>query len=417
MPNYFIGGENLSNQLQPDQKRRSRAFFGKSILGTASAVFVALVIGLFVGLWGPGSSAASASSRPTSTATVCGEDGQSIVRLYRAYFNRLPDSSGLRYWGGIYEDSDLETVAFWMSQSAEFQNRWRGTNARDYVERSLYNNLLRRAPERSGLNYWSDIVSDIGRDKVALYWVQQPELVGKHPVKSAPGCDIEQGPDTYQVRNIPGGKVIDVNYRNVEIGASTERCSVASINANWLDPNTGGPVGLAVVDGKFINRQERTDRGVFGERPWSGNPLGAGIIDDYSGTKQTANIFTKPGVSLHQHGDFYSSPIHGWNWAVSGTSLILDGETSSNLTPAVLQDYTHGTLRHPFIATRPDGTLTFGATTAMNVTQLMAWVRAQGYTNLIKFDGGGSVEMNINGKTAVAGTPRDIPVWFGIGCS
>jgi len=52
----------------------------------------------------------------------------------------------------------------------------------------------------------------------------------------------------------------------------------------------------------------------------------------------------------------------------------------------------------------------------MNSPQLVAWAQANGYQDLIKFDGGSSVELNIDGEARVAGTSRDVPLWLGIGC-
>jgi hypothetical protein len=65
---------------------------------------------------------------------------------------------------------------------------------------------------------------------------------------------------------------------------------------------------------------------------------------------------------------------------------------------------------------KSSGTLVFGTTTAMTSAQLIAWAQVSGYDDLVKFDGGGSAELNVNGVTRVAGTNRDVPLWLGIGC-
>ncbi len=375
------------------------------------SVFALLVALVSFSAVGP---ATAEGAEPEST--ICGEDGKSIVRLYRAYFDRLPDQKGLEYWGGVYESGDLHDVAYWMSQSQEFQKRWEGKSGRYYVEYSLYRNLLRRAPDEKGLNYWDDDVDKVGRDAVALYWVQQPELVKKHPVSDEVACGKKAPASGYSYRYIPGGKVVDVDYYKVDVKTSSKRCSTASINANWLYLSNSQPIGLAVIDGQVINPVDLASRGVIGERYTGHTTPPASILDDWSGDVMKDYIFVKDGRTLEHEYSYRDTSASNWRWAASGISLITDGDVSSHLTPSVLADYTHGTFGHSFVATKPGGTLTFGSTTGMNVEQLVSWAQGQGYTNLVKMDGGGSVEFNIGGSAVVAGTGRNIPVWLGIGC-
>jgi len=361
----------------------------------------------------PNASSAVASNAPT--ATFCGEDAKTIVRLYRAYFNRTPDSNGLQYWGTIYAESDLHNVAYWMSQSEEFKIRWANTSSRDYVSKSLYNNLLRRAPDLDGLNYWENDVAKVGRDKIALYWVQQPELKVKHPVNNPSSCD-SIGFEKFRFRNIPGGQVVDVDYKKVDIKTSRNRCSVASINANWLYLSNNQPINMAVVDGTVLNSIDRDDRGIIGERWSDNNPKPAGKIDAWSGDVLSDYIFQKNGKSLEHEHNVFGSNTNDWRWAASGISLITGGDVSSHMQHINTSDYTHGTRRHSFVATKEPGIVTFGSTVDMNAWELISWAQSEGYTNLVKMDGGGSVEFNAYGQTKVAGTGRAIPVWLGIGC-
>jgi len=371
-------------------------------------VYVLIVATLFV-LPKP----AAAVSNPE--ASFCSEDAKTIVRLYRAYFNRTPDAKGLAYWGGVYSDSDLHNVAYWMSQSPEFQKKWENVSPRSYVSKSLYNNLLRRPHDNDGLDYWEDDVTKVGRDQIALYWVQTPELKKKHPVDLPSGCS-DVGFEKFQFRNIRGGQVVDVDYKKVDIKTSRSRCSVASINANWLYLSNNQPINIAIVDGVVLNSVDRGDRGVIGERYSDNSPRPAGEIDDWSGDVFTDYIFQKPGLSLEHEHNFYDSNINGWRWAASGISLITGGDVSDHLSHINTSDYTHGTRGHSFVATKEPGIVTFGSTTDMNAWELVAWAQSEGYTNLVKMDGGGSVEFNTYGTVKVAGTGRAIPVWLGIGC-
>ena len=79
-----------------------------------------------------------------------------MFRLYNASFKRLPDPDGLKYWIGKYSsgENDSRAVASSFLVSDEFKQRY-GANVSDttYVN-NLYQNVLGRLPDSSGLNYW-----------------------------------------------------------------------------------------------------------------------------------------------------------------------------------------------------------------------------------------------------------------------
>ena len=83
------------------------------------------------------------------------DDGK-MFRLYNASFKRLPDPDGLKYWIDKYTsgENDERTVASSFLVSDEFKERY-GANVSDttYVN-NLYQNVLGRLPDSSGLNYW-----------------------------------------------------------------------------------------------------------------------------------------------------------------------------------------------------------------------------------------------------------------------
>ena len=83
-------------------------------------------------------------------------DDAKMFRLYNASFKRLPDPDGLNYWIGKYSsgENDERTVASSFLISAEFKERY-GEDVSDsaYVN-NLYQNVLGRNADTSGLNYW-----------------------------------------------------------------------------------------------------------------------------------------------------------------------------------------------------------------------------------------------------------------------
>ena len=84
-------------------------------------------------------------------------DSGEIFRLYNAAFARFPDSDGLSYWIHKYSsgENDSRSVASSFLISNEFKTLY-GDNisASTYVN-ILYNNVLGRAADASGLNYWT----------------------------------------------------------------------------------------------------------------------------------------------------------------------------------------------------------------------------------------------------------------------
>lgn len=85
---------------------------------------------------------------------ISGNAGQAY-RLYQAAFDRKPDNGGLKYWiGKVDAGVDLETVAAAFQVSAEFQAKY-GTNpTADQLITAMYSNVLHRAPDAEGNDYW-----------------------------------------------------------------------------------------------------------------------------------------------------------------------------------------------------------------------------------------------------------------------
>ena len=78
-----------------------------------------------------------------------------MFRLYNASFKRFPDPEGLKYWIEKYNSGvNIRDIACNFLISFEFQQRY-GTNVSDttYVN-NLYQNVLGRDADQSGLNYW-----------------------------------------------------------------------------------------------------------------------------------------------------------------------------------------------------------------------------------------------------------------------
>jgi hypothetical protein len=82
-----------------------------------------------------------------------GAEGQAY-RLYQAAFNRTPDAAGLGFWiGAIHSGVTLLDVANGFYGSGEFQSTYGKVTDSEFLT-LLYRNVLKRAPDQGGLDFW-----------------------------------------------------------------------------------------------------------------------------------------------------------------------------------------------------------------------------------------------------------------------
>jgi serralysin len=106
-----------------------------------------------------------------------GSAGQAY-RLYQAAFDRKPDSGGLGFY--IYfmdRGVSAEAAAGNLMHSAEFIDRYGANPTAEKFVSALYNNVLHRAPEKEGFDFWLNVVlsDDSSRTKVLEYFADSPE--------------------------------------------------------------------------------------------------------------------------------------------------------------------------------------------------------------------------------------------------
>ena len=78
-----------------------------------------------------------------------------VIRLYRAFFLRIPDAGGLDHWIRVRRSGAmLGTIAESFARSSEFVRRYGPLSDRAFVE-LIYANVLERAPDRDGVDYWT----------------------------------------------------------------------------------------------------------------------------------------------------------------------------------------------------------------------------------------------------------------------
>ena len=79
-----------------------------------------------------------------------------MFRLYNAAFARFPDSDGLKYWINMFGSgkNTKRQVATSFLGSSEFSQRYGNKVSNEKYIETLYRNVLGRAPDLRGLNYW-----------------------------------------------------------------------------------------------------------------------------------------------------------------------------------------------------------------------------------------------------------------------
>ncbi len=401
-------------------------------------------------------------------------DHARVWRLYQATFLRQPDSAGLAHWVKVAQNGEsLEKIASFFTDGTEFRNRYGNVSNAEFV-RLVYSNVLCRVPDGNGQKYWVDRLASgsLSRHAMIVNFTELREYLRStgtcHSIYDAESaavshCETEGtvplagatlAGNGYRAfnRTIGGGSFqgVEVDLDRVladgRFSTGNNRCSVASINANWLvasqkDSFDPGALGLGVVGGVHVkNSSDRTDRGVFGIRvdsqpksvaedwPITGQPWPSPSPSD---TKLNSVMHTKGSLVLEQWHASAETSIYldqlepqqkvgpnEWIWAAAGIPLRIDGQLDEDLSSDYARDpYTYLTYRHSFVAVDQNtGRLVFGATANLRVPDLVNWAVNNGYEDLIKFDGGASAEFNVAGQAKVAGTSRDVPVWLGIGC-
>ena len=91
-----------------------------------------------------------------------------IYRLYKATFNREPDTGGLGYWiaQADADSKDAVSMAEAFTWSAEFQDVYNTTTTDNYgtgtdvseLVKGFYENVLGRTPDAGGLNYYTGVI-------------------------------------------------------------------------------------------------------------------------------------------------------------------------------------------------------------------------------------------------------------------
>ena len=103
-----------------------------------------------------------------------------VARLYFAYFLRIPDYAGLNFWIGFYRaGNSMDSISNNFAGSAEFQDRYGALDNGQFVN-LVYQNVLGRAPDAGGFNFWKNELDTGARSRgnVMLGFSESEEFRG-----------------------------------------------------------------------------------------------------------------------------------------------------------------------------------------------------------------------------------------------
>ena len=117
-------------------------------------------------------------------------------RLYQAAFGRAPDDAGLAYWSAaLHAGTSLVAIAGDFLASPEFQARYGNPDNTGFVT-DLYQNVLHRAPDPTGLAYWEGTLANgTSRAQLLVDFSESPEDKAGTP----PSADAEEAARLYWV--------------------------------------------------------------------------------------------------------------------------------------------------------------------------------------------------------------------------
>jgi hypothetical protein len=102
--------------------------------------------------------------------------GGQAYRLYQAAFNRVPDDAGLGFWiAAMDRGMRLIDVAGQFVVSNEFTDRYGKLDSGAFLT-TVYQNVLHRAPDGAGLDFWLNAMnSGASRAEVLAQFSESPE--------------------------------------------------------------------------------------------------------------------------------------------------------------------------------------------------------------------------------------------------
>lgn len=255
---------------------------------------------------------------------IDGPAGQ-MYRLYQATFNRKPDPAGLGFWITANENGQaLLDIAGSFIDSGEFKTLYGDkVSAATFIDK-MYQNILQRAGEPAGVNWWVEQVNGgADRRSVLLGFADGPENKTKLLPDMINGFEYVP----YGTKTIP---VKQSSYENKVAAAQV-------VGAQWLPPEVAG--GNAVAFADFFQD------------------------GSYSMVTHTLEYIPEWSQTKFGHIKFYKRAANG-SWVDNTAALLKDTQGCLHPRKAVVADFNgdgkpdvffacHGFDRDPFPGEQP----------------------------------------------------------------
>lgn len=152
----------------------------------------------------------------------------SVTRLYRAYFMRNPDQSGLDFWvSRVKSGRSLPEVSESFARSSEFVKRYGNLDDTAFVD-LVYLSVLSRPPDGAGLDHWVRQLSSgrSTRGRVMVGFSESPEFVAR-AASTAPlalgAVALRQQPTAPNVWDMSDPDVLVVAGRSYIFGSTNNK--------------------------------------------------------------------------------------------------------------------------------------------------------------------------------------------------
>lgn len=111
--------------------------------------------------------------------TATGQTAGSVYRLYQAALDRAPDTIGLKFWVAAADaGQSLSSVAGQFITSNEFRTLYGNTQTQSELLTAFYRNVLDRAPDTQGFNFWTNALNNgLGTNDLLVAFSESNENV------------------------------------------------------------------------------------------------------------------------------------------------------------------------------------------------------------------------------------------------
>jgi len=191
-----------------------------------------------------------------------------IVRLFYGILGRAPDRSGLNYWVDQLSNKSVSVpaIAGKFMTSSEFKNKY-GSLSNEAFVKAMYPQVFGRQPDAAGLKYWTGQL-DVGkytRPQLMAFFTQSNEMKTRFSTKVAAALGIY--PTTYSQKLTTFGDVSTKCYGTVVTDTTGKWCTIAANATATVMLSATVPSDIVKTDGAYVLCYNESRSGVIQTSP------------------------------------------------------------------------------------------------------------------------------------------------------